>query len=154
MFPWTTVGTPVPALLQLRPASKGWTICLKPQPTKPAQMILCTAWISSVPLKSWSCPLRGLWRTLEWLSCVNHPQPTVSTWLLPKIWRAVSHSCHCLWLVTRPPTIPHMYRKRKDSASRLKTHILIYCCQNFRWSSSNDLSHSTSTIALSCSWWH
>ena len=68
-------------------------------------MTFDTPWFSSVPLKSSSCQSRGLWRTLEWSSCMNlnHSQLPASTWLVSRIWWAQSPLCHCFWPVTQPP---------------------------------------------------
>ncbi len=37
------------------------------------------SWYSSAPLRSSRCPSRGRWRTLEWWSCMNHPQHSVDS---------------------------------------------------------------------------
>jgi hypothetical protein len=74
---------------------------LRTLPTKPAQMIQHTALFSSVPLKRLICLSKGLWRTLEWPSCMNRPPLPVSTWLLQPTWRAGSPLSPFFWLETR-----------------------------------------------------
>ena len=64
-------------------------------------MISCENWCFSTPLRSWICPSRDLWRTLEWSSCTNHHQPRVCTWLQPRIWWEESPWCRCFWRETR-----------------------------------------------------
>ena len=62
MFPWTTVGTPVPSSFSPVRCVRKVDESLRTLPTKPAQMIKCTALFSSVPLKSLICPSKDLWR--------------------------------------------------------------------------------------------
>ncbi len=69
-------------------------------------------WFSSVRLKSSSCQSRSLWRTMEWLSCMNHPKYPVSTLILPRIWWAESPICNCFLLVT---TLPYLLSKPNNS---------------------------------------
>jgi hypothetical protein len=64
-------------------------------------MILNAPWFSSVPLKSLTCQLRGLWRTRGWSSCTNHSQHPVCTWLQRRTWWAECPLCCCFWLETQ-----------------------------------------------------
>ena len=100
MFPWMTVGMPVPSSFSHVFCVRRMGDCRKTEHTNLALMILNAPWSSSVPLKSLTCQLRGLWRTLGWWSCMSHLQHPASTWLLPRIWWAGSLFSHCFWLVT------------------------------------------------------
>ena len=63
MFPWKIVGMRVPSSSLPAFCVQRMDDCPKTQHTNPAQMILCLNWCSSAPLKSSSCPSRGLWKT-------------------------------------------------------------------------------------------
>ena len=46
---------------------------------------------------------------------MNHPQHLVCMWLQQRTWSAEYPLCPYFWLETQPPTIPHLYSKRKDT---------------------------------------
>ncbi len=111
MFPWKTVGMPVSSFSSLAFCVRRMAGCLKTKHTKLALMTVYTTWFSSVPLKSSNCLSRGLWRTLEWSSCMNRPLHPSSTWLM--LGRVPLIPLFLAGNSTQ--TIPHMFSKRKDS---------------------------------------
>ena len=127
MFPWRTAGMPVPSFSSLVFCDQRMEDCLKTEPTKSAPMTKYTPWFSLVPLKSSNCLLRGLWRMLEWSSCMNHPQPwpPASTWQMSRIWWAEFLLSHCFWLVIRLQQSLTSSASARIQASRMAVPTLL-----------------------------
>jgi hypothetical protein len=90
VYPWMTVGMPVPSSTSLAICAQHMAVCRKTLPTNTALMTFATHWYSSAPLRCWICLSKVPWKMLEWSSCTNHPLHPVCTWLLLRTWSAES----------------------------------------------------------------
>ena len=90
VYPWMTVGMPVPSSSSLAICARHMVVCRKTLPTNTALMTFATHWYSSAHLRCLICLSKVPWKMLEWSSCTNHPLHPVCTWLLLRTWSAES----------------------------------------------------------------
>jgi hypothetical protein len=114
MFPWRTVDMPVPSSSSHVFWVQRMGACRKTEPTNLALMILNAPWFSSVPLKSLTCQLKGLWRT-KGVVKLYKPSPTPCLYVAPAENMGKVPLMPLFLAGNATPTIPHMFSKCKDA---------------------------------------